>query len=303
MKYLAPIICMLLAFPSLAWSEAKRADFTVAFQAVETDLTVITTSVMPLDTLVIRSRGEASAEPGHGTLVRSEHDWLWRSPAAPGFYTIRFTHDQQEISLQVFVLTPFRNADQDSLNGYRIGTYIEDSRGMLAYLPPRGFIELPESPAELAVSPSFRITQFLSKQQPDQDPTYLLLQPEMLIMLETLLEAANARGWSAPTLHVMSGFRTPFYNRSLGNETPTSRHLYGGAADVWIDGDQDGLMDDLNADGKVDIDDARALAALAESLAAAGGRNWPPGGIGIYNATAYHGPFIHIDARGFQARW
>jgi uncharacterized protein YcbK (DUF882 family) len=125
----------------------------------------------------------------------------------------------------------------------------------------------------------------------------------MLIKLETLLEASNERGWKADTFFVMSGFRTPYYNRSIGNTTSTSRHLYGGAADIWIDHDGDGQMDDLNRDGKINRQDARVLADLAESLSERGGRDWPAGGIGIYNATAAHGPFLHIDARGYKARW
>jgi hypothetical protein len=27
------------------------------------------------------------------------------------------------------------------------------------------------------------------------------------------------------------------------------------------------------------------------------------GGCGVYIATSAHGPFVHIDARGYRARW
>jgi hypothetical protein len=27
------------------------------------------------------------------------------------------------------------------------------------------------------------------------------------------------------------------------------------------------------------------------------------GGAGVYPATSAHGPFIHIDTRGYRARW
>jgi hypothetical protein len=32
---------------------------------------------------------------------------------------------------------------------------------------------------------------------------------------------------------------------------------------------------------------------------------WEPyvGGLGIYGTTSTHGPFIHVDTRGFRARW
>ena len=60
-------------------------------------------------------------------------------------------------------------------------------------------------------------------------------------------------------------------------------------------------MDDLNGDGRVDINDAHILAAAADSVE----RQHPElvGGIGIYPATGAHGPFVHIDARGTRARW
>jgi hypothetical protein len=235
---------------------------------------------------------------------QSAEGWEWLAPADPGHYAIHFHHGSDQLTLQVFVLTPFQNGQQDALDGFRIGSYQQELfRGLTTYAAPQGFIDLSGELAELPVSPSFTIGQFISKQQPEHDKTYLLVLPAMLIKLETLLEAIIQQGWSAPTLHVMSGFRTPWYNKSIGNNTSTSRHLYGGAADVWIDSDGDGEMDDLNRDGRVDREDAVTLARLAESLEARGGRDWPPGGIGIYDATQWHGPFVHIDSRGYQARW
>ncbi|MCB1672936.1 MAG: D-Ala-D-Ala carboxypeptidase family metallohydrolase [Gammaproteobacteria bacterium] len=302
MKLLPLITCVLFGFSSLALADSKRVDFTIAFQEVETNLGIITTSVMPSDRLTITTLADARSESG--TLARIKDGWEWQAPATPGHYPVTFEYLSEKIVLQVFVLTPFKNGEEDSLDGFRIGSYVKELfRGLATYSPPRGFVSLAYAPPELAVSPSFTVSQFISKQQPDHGPGYLLVLPAMLIKLETLLEAANQNGWSAPTLYVMSGFRTPYYNRSIGNNTSTSRHLYGGAADVWIDGDGDGQMDDLNADGQITRDDAVILASLAESLALKGGRDWPVGGIGIYDATAYHGPFVHIDARGYRARW
>ena len=72
-------------------------------------------------------------------------------------------------------------------------------------------------------------------------------------------------------------------------------------ADVYIDGDGNGVMDDLNRDGRVDVGDARFLAAAAERVE----RRFPAliGGVGIYTAGPGHGPFVHIDTRGYRARW
>ena len=60
----------------------------------------------------------------------------------------------------------------------------------------------------------------------------------------------------------MSGFRTPQYNVAGGNtggRAGLSRHMYGDAADVFIDNDGDGVMDDLNRDGRSSIEDARVI--------------------------------------------
>ncbi len=55
-------------------------------------------------------------------------------------------------------------------------------------------------------------------------------------------------------------------------------------------------MDDLDGNGTVDLRDASLLADIVESLAL-------PGGLASYGATAEHGPFVHLDLRGYRARW
>ncbi len=103
---------------------------------------------------------------------------------------------------------------------------------------------------------------------------------------------------------VMSGFRTPQYNANGGNtggRASLSRHMYGDAADVWIDNDGDGRMDDLNRDGRVDMRDSQVMAAAVDRVE----RAHPDlvGGVGVYPTGPGHGPFTHIDARGYRARW
>jgi uncharacterized protein YcbK (DUF882 family) len=51
----------------------------------------------------------------------------------------------------------------------------------------------------------------------------------------------------------------------------------------------------------VDLADARILAEAAENVE----KKYPDlaGGIGIYPATAAHGPVVHVDTRGERARW
>jgi hypothetical protein len=104
---------------------------------------------------------------------------------------------------------------------------------------------------------------------------------------------------------VMSGFRTPQYNAQgvgrKGGRAKDSRHQFGDAADVFVDNNRDGRMDDLNHDHRVDSRDAKVIVAAVERVE----RAYPDlaGGGGIYRATRAHGPFAHIDARGWRARW
>ena len=281
---------------------SDRVGFTISFNGLTSDFNTLMTTVMPSGKVTVKTTAKMVSQAGR--LRQTQSGWEWTAPETPGRYEIRFEKDGEESLLNIFVLTPFKNGTETSLSGYKIGTYRKTLfRGLKSYTAPKGFIDLSHGPSDLKVSPNFTLGQFICKQQPGHDPTYLLLRPETLIKLETLLEAARQKGWSADTLHIMSGFRTPFYNRSIGNRTTSSRHLYGGAADIWLDGDGDGRMDDLNEDGKINKDDARALAKLAESLSTKGGANWPSGGLGIYAANSVRGPFIHIDSRGYMARW
>ena len=280
----------------------EQARFTIRFQGITTDLPVMSAMVMPGDTLSITTTANAVTQSGK--LRKGQAGWDWTAPNKPGRYDISFLQNNQIIVLNVFVLTPFENGKETSLNGYRIGQYRKTLfRGLDNYAAPQGFIDLSHSPDDLKISPHFTLKQFICKQQPGHDPTYLLINPRTLIKLETLLKAAGDKGWKADTLHVMSGFRTPHYNAAIGNKTTSSRHLYGGAADVWIDSNGDGQMDDLNRDGKINRDDARLFAKWAEDLAGKQGHHWSFGGLGVYGSNAAHGPFVHIDSRGYKARW
>lgn len=282
--------------------QPERASFTISLQELTSNLSILSTTVMPLGEVKVRS--EAAASASDGDLTRNGKDWVWQAPSTPGLSVLTFMQGGENIRLNVFVLTPWKNGAQTELNGYKIGSYEKTLfRGLASYAAPTGFIEVTPELLNTRVSPHFTLGQFLCKQQPGHNPSYVLIRTGMLIKLEHLLEAANARGWNAETFNVMSGFRTPYYNRAIGNTTTSSRHLYGGAADIFIDADGDGNMDDLNGDGKINTADARALAALARDLSDSGVKDWRPGGIAAYSANSAHGPFVHVDVRGYRARW
>ena len=72
---------------------------------------------------------------------------------------------------------------------------------------------------------------------------------------------------------------------------------------MFIDGDYDGQIDDLNQDGKHNYRDAQALSKIVESIDAEYRHKDKIGGLGQYAETDDHGAFVHIDVRGEAARW
>ena len=228
------------------------------------------------------------------------------APAEPGLTRLEIENAESgETSvINLFTLVPAARVDgKGFLNGYRIGRYPgKPLKGLDIYRVPPGFVEVTADNAETPVSPNFRLGQFVCKQEHDY-PKYAVLRPDLLLKLEHILAALNGHGRPTGSLTVMSGYRTPFYNQAIGN-VPYSRHLWGGAADIFVDeAPADGQMDDLNGDGKVDRGDARWLADLVNGMADRGEFGPHVGGLGIYDSNAAHGPFIHVDVRGTRARW
>jgi hypothetical protein len=207
------------------------------------------------------------------------------------------------MTLNVFVLVPTDKIRDGTLNQYRIGTYPGRAKGRPAiYETPAGLIEVTEENRGTLVSPHFRLEQFLCKQESGY-PKYAVLRTRLLLKLESILELVNRAGYRCDTFHIMSGYRTPYYNELIGN-VRYSRHLWGGAADIFIDADPvDGMMDDLNRDGRIDYRDAEVLYDLIDGEH---GKPWYKrfaGGLARYKKTSDHGPFVHVDVRGFHARW
>ena len=224
----------------------------------------------------------------------------------PGVYALDLASAAGAEALHWFVLTPFSAKVRGRIGSYRMGKWPFERRGPsdAAYENPRGFIEVTPQNARTKVSEHFSIGEFLTKNQPNVWPKYLVLQPRLVDKLELTIEELNREGYAVSDLVVMSGFRTPEYNEpgvGAGGRSAISRHQYGDAADVYPDDARHGRMDDLNRDGRVDLSDARILAHAAEMVEEA--HPELAGGIGIYPATAAHGPFVHLDARGKRARW
>jgi hypothetical protein len=208
-------------------------------------------------------------------------------------------------------LTPFTEKQRGRIGTYLLGSWPGErgTRGPSKaptgrYANPRGFIRLTPENQNTQVSEHFRLKDFLTHNQGNVWPKYLVLELRTIDKLELVLADLQSRGIDVDGVTVMSGFRTPSYNAGGGNtggRADLSRHMYGDAADIFIDSDRDGQMDDLNHDGRVNIGDSRVIEQAVNRVE----RDHPEltGGTGVYVACCGHGPFIHIDTRGYRARW
>ncbi|WP_372719972.1 D-Ala-D-Ala carboxypeptidase family metallohydrolase [Immundisolibacter sp.] len=247
--------------------------------------------------------GGFELDAGAGTVQRlAPGRWRWVAPGKAGAYTLEIRrHDGASMRFTALVTLPRQALRGGMLNGYLIGDYPSHPGGQKAYEPPAGFVEINDRTADLPLTPRLRLGQFVCKQEAT-GPRYVALRERLPLALEAALDRFARAGIASSGLTVMSGYRTPHYNSQLG-DTRFSRHQWGDAADVFIDEDGDDRMDDLNGDGRLDQGDAQLLYRIVD--AAQSDPDWQrfTGGLSAYPPNAYHGAFLHLDTRGFTARW
>ena len=286
----------------------------------------------------MKSRAATSGKIG--AVLPAGSDVVWMAPSAVGgsilVLRIAAANGWSEAArIDVQVMAPFESLTNGLLGGYRIGRYPPPARRPSTvptadYTHPPGFLKLPETAADpIRVSPRFFLDDFVCKQRGRGD-RYVALKPELLAFLEAIVDKVESKGFHctdetaegatirlvgmqepsvtvanpAPgrPIQIMSGYRTPHYNRSLGN-VRLSRHQFGDASDIIVDANGDQVMDDLNRDGQLNGQDAITLAGWIEELWQEQAYAGRPGGLGVYNAEGDHGPFVHVDMRGVRARW
>ncbi len=265
----------------------------------------ITPSTQPLTRDTLPSGAVVEYERGGEVQTAPKSPGIWSVVVAIG------TAIRPITDFNVITMLPFTAKRAGHVGLYYVGTWPSEKGNVGpkkappgAYANPAGFIEVTPQNKDTPVSQHFKLGQFVTHDQPNVWPKYLVLQTRLLDKLELVLADLEAHGVDVSGVTVMSGFRTPQYNYTGGNtggRANLSRHMYGDAADIYIDSNHDGQMDDLNHDGKISIDDSRVILAAVERVEAA--HPELVGGAGVYTAAAGHGPFIHIDTRGFRARW
>ncbi len=223
------------------------------------------------------------------------------NPPTPGVVSVHDSLTQKRFTL--ISLVPFSAKKGGRIGTYNIGYWPGERRGSAPAEQPTGFVEVTVANQETHVSENFRLKDFLTHDQPRVWPKYLVLREELVEKLELVIYELRKIGVRDPKIVVMSGFRTPQYNsRGLRRgRARESRHQYGDGADVFVDTDGNGRMDDLNRDGRITKADAVVLAKAFERVE----QQYPDllGGVAAYKATRAHGPFVHVDVRGERARW
>jgi len=312
---IVPFTTLVMAYIATSGSapgfSPEKTRFSAKFKGVTSAYRVMGVFLLPQEVLSLKV---VDSNPANHYLIQAPTGtaksvgtkrWKWQAPPSPGLYPVNIVDSQSKdsIILNVFVMVPYDQLQGEYLNSYRIGTYPAiPFKGLSVYKHPRGFVEVTKENEETLVAPHFKLKQFLCKQGGGY-PKYLVLQERLLLKLELILERVNGKGYHCESFAIMSGYRTPYYNKVIGN-VKYSRHLWGDAADIFIDENpKDGMMDDLNRNGKMDYSDATILYDITDELY---GKSWYRpfvGGLARYKKTCSHGPFVHVDVRGFRARW
>lgn len=258
---------------------------------------------LPVDTIpdgAVTTYSTGAATDTTSGLATPERTGIWSIALAVG-NAIRPVAD-----FSVITLKPASAQQGGRIGLYYIGSW-PNTRGRKVkarYEAPSGFIEVTREQQNTQLSDHFRLRDFFPHDQPNVWPKYIVVDMKLVDKLELVLDELAKSGIRSDGVRVMSGFRTPQYNRKGGDprgRASLSRHMYGDAADIFIDNDGNGIMDDLNHDRRININDARVVLAAANRVEAA----HPSliGGVGVYSGTSAHGPFVHIDTRGYPARW
>ena len=292
--YLTEAALTVLADPARGESGKLR----VRIQQPGTTITPILADTLPPGSVATFSSGAAAESTSK--LVAPRRPGIWSLALRVG-NAIKPLAD-----FSVITLRPATEKRAGRLGLYYIGNWPATRRGRpgVSYDPPSGFIEVTPQTQNTQLSEHFKLKDFFPHDQQNVWPKYIVVDMKMIDKDELVLQDLKEHGINPNGVRVLSGFRTPQYNAGGGDprgRAALSRHMYGDANDIFIDNDGDGQMDDLNHDGRVNIADAKVIQDAVNRVE----RAHPSliGGCGIYSGTSAHGPFTHIDTRGYPARW
>jgi uncharacterized protein YcbK (DUF882 family) len=208
--------------------------------------------------------------------------------------------------VSVITLVPLSEKRGGRIGNYRIGNWPYEQGGApkAIYRPPAGMIRVTQQNMDTWLSEHIQLKDFITKGQENVWPKYVVVQPRILDKIELVIQELEMMGHPVENIFAVSGFRTPAYNAGGGNTSgrgQLSRHMYGDAMDIAVDNDRNNVMDDLNGDGRINLSDARVIGAAVDRVE----KKYPTlvGGMHYYPPTGGHQGMVHIDTRGFRARW
>jgi len=306
-------MALILSFSvNTAAFSTEHANFSIVYDNFKIPLTTFSIFVMPREGIEIsiaeEDRDKKYVIELNGKSFENERSFKWQAPAKSGYYPVKIKEKNKngsgsEIKLNVFVLQPAHKMNGQYLDGFKIGYYPNIPVDKKAYYSkPTGFLKIEESLLDLNLTPHFKMDQFVTNQS-TKFPQYIVLKESLLLKLEYFLEEVNNVGYKADTFGIVSVYRSPYFNNKLGNNTDLSRHLFGDAADIYIDNTGNNWMDDLNGDGKLNIHDSNLLFDLAVKFDQKEEFSQLQGGLSSYKGNGVRGPFLHIDSRGFHVSW
>jgi hypothetical protein len=308
-SFILRVIALTLLLSSMSVFSAERSSAVpLEIDGVVVEWELFSLFVLPGDVINVKSLNNKSisTDINSDTLPITndeKNSWLIKSPEKAGRYQFEVAASDESIKtvINVFVLVPYGQMIDGTLEGYRIGEYPKKAhRGLESYQRPKGFVRVDEQDLDTFVSPHFKLRQFICKQASGY-PKFVVLQSSTLSMLEDFLQYVNDSGFKIDTFGVISAYRTPFYNRLIGN-VANSRHVYGDSMDLFIDRDGDGRLDDLDGNNLRNSEDVKLLYQLAVEFQEKS-KGLYVGGVGKYRPKSSHGGFVHMDNRGYSARW
>ncbi len=310
MTYFMPykfLVCLVISF-GLVFSGHVRAETAASFYVnnMLVPLPLFSVFVLPGESVSLSVPAGLSAyeasDKVNFTKV-SPDKWQLTATKRHGiFRLIEPVTKKTVFQLNLLVVIPHSEVSDGLIDQYQIGQYPEPRRQFNVFeRPPKGFLRVSPRMVDMPLTPTLILRRFISKQNSDF-PKYLYVNEKLLLLLESFLKEVKRQGYSIDSFSFVSGFRTPYYNAQLGN-IEYSRHIFGDAADIYIDADGNKRLDDLNRDGLINQSDTKFLIGLAERFKKSVYGAQFVGGIGHYPPTRHHGGFIHLDTRGYKARW
>jgi hypothetical protein len=220
-------------------------------------------------------------------------------------------------SLRVILPAEFNPAGDGSLGGTMIGIYpvpnqkapAPVARNPQAYAAPTSFYPVNEQTARVPLQGGFTLEALSPAPLPDQQGTrYVALHSEALGFLNALEAALDSDRGTTEGLRILRGYISPHERlrmETLGIKLAEfTRFQYGDAFALIWDSNADFRMDDLNKDGKIDVEDS---AVLAETVKKVFREQSLQGGIGLcarFEGPDHLGtPYLHVDLRGWMVEW